>query len=125
MTTMKTTRALLVLPLLLTLSGCGYNTIQQKDEAVNAAWSQVLNVYKRRADLGPGFTGHHQDAVKIDFLTNLDRKLFYLDHVAFGHFDLRTAVFDDRVHDPVLSSSPASERAVTRLTIPAGGGPEV
>jgi LemA protein len=35
------------------LSGCGYNTIQQKDEAVNAAWSQVLNVYKRRADLVP------------------------------------------------------------------------
>ena len=37
----------------LLLSGCGYNTIQQKDEAVNAAWSQVLNVYKRRADLVP------------------------------------------------------------------------
>jgi LemA protein len=35
------------------LSGCGYNTIQQKDEAVKAAWSQVLNVYKRRADLVP------------------------------------------------------------------------
>ena len=27
------------------LGGCGYNSIQQKDEAVNAAWSQVLNVY--------------------------------------------------------------------------------
>ena len=37
----------------LLLSGCGYNTIQQKHEAVNAAWSQVLNVYKRRADLVP------------------------------------------------------------------------
>ena len=35
------------------LSGCGYNTIQQKDEAVTAAWSEVLNVYKRRADLVP------------------------------------------------------------------------
>src|SRR6476469_9823105 len=50
-------RKLLTLLLLLTLttllSGCGYNTIQQKDEAVNAAWSQVLNVYKRRADLVP------------------------------------------------------------------------
>jgi hypothetical protein len=29
------------------LSGCGYNSIQQKDEAVKAAWSQVINVYKR------------------------------------------------------------------------------
>ena len=45
--------ALVVLPLIFTLSGCGYNTIQQKDEAVKAAWSQVLNVYKRRADLVP------------------------------------------------------------------------
>ena len=45
--------ALVVLSLVFTLSGCGYNTIQQKDEAVKAAWSQVLNVYKRRADLVP------------------------------------------------------------------------
>ena len=35
------------------LSGCGYNSIQQKDEAVKAAWSEVLNQYKRRADLMP------------------------------------------------------------------------
>ena len=45
--------ALAVMSLTLMLSGCGYNTIQQKDEAVKAAWSQVLNVYKRRADLVP------------------------------------------------------------------------
>ena len=35
------------------LSGCGYNTIQTQDEEVKAAWSQVLNVYQRRADLVP------------------------------------------------------------------------
>jgi hypothetical protein len=35
------------------LSGCGYNQIQQKDEATKAAWSEVLNQYKRRADLIP------------------------------------------------------------------------
>jgi LemA protein len=35
------------------LSGCGYNTIQQQDEAVNASWSEVLNQYQRRADLVP------------------------------------------------------------------------
>ena len=46
-------RILVVLVLASLLSGCGYNTIQQKDEAVDAAWSQVLNVYKRRADLVP------------------------------------------------------------------------
>ncbi|MDR0702314.1 MAG: LemA family protein [Azoarcus sp.] len=30
-----------------------YNTIQEKDQAVKAGWSQVVNVYKRRADLVP------------------------------------------------------------------------
>lgn len=37
----------------LTLTGCGYNEIQRADEAVNAAWSEVLNQYQRRADLVP------------------------------------------------------------------------
>ena len=45
---------LLVLVCVATLmSGCGYNAIQQKDEAVKAGWSEVLNQYKRRADLVP------------------------------------------------------------------------
>ena len=35
------------------LSGCGINNIPTYDEAVNAAWSQVQNQYKRRADLIP------------------------------------------------------------------------
>jgi LemA protein len=37
----------------LTLSGCGYNEFQTKDEQVKAAWSEVLNQYQRRADLIP------------------------------------------------------------------------
>ncbi len=37
----------------LTLSGCGYNTLQQQDESVKAAWSEVVNQYQRRADLIP------------------------------------------------------------------------
>ena len=35
------------------LSGCGYNSLQQQDEGVKAAWSEVLNQYQRRADLIP------------------------------------------------------------------------
>jgi LemA protein len=35
------------------LSGCGYNEIQSSDEGTKAAWSEVLNQYKRRADLIP------------------------------------------------------------------------
>jgi LemA protein len=37
----------------LALSGCGYNEIQQADEQVKAAWSEVLNQYQRRNDLVP------------------------------------------------------------------------
>ena len=37
----------------LALGGCGYNTMQAQDEAINAAWSEVLNQYQRRADLVP------------------------------------------------------------------------
>lgn len=46
-------RLLLLIVLAGGLSGCGYNAIQQKDEAVKAGWSEVLNQYKRRADLIP------------------------------------------------------------------------
>jgi LemA protein len=63
-------RSVVVAVLALFLSGCGYNTIQQKDEAVAAAWSQVLNVYKRRADLVPnlvatvrGYASHEQQVL--------------------------------------------------------------
>lgn len=35
------------------LSGCGYNTLQQQDVAVEAAWSEVVNQYQRRAELIP------------------------------------------------------------------------
>ena len=35
------------------LSGCGYNTIQQNDEGVIAAWGDVEASYQRRADLIP------------------------------------------------------------------------
>ncbi len=37
----------------LSLSGCGYNSIQAQDEEIKAQWSEVLNQYQRRADLVP------------------------------------------------------------------------
>ena len=52
----RSARLLVGLPLVLLsllLSGCGYNAIQRQEEAVNAAWSEVLNQYQRRADLVP------------------------------------------------------------------------
>jgi len=52
------------------LSGCGYNQIQINDEAVTAAWSEVLNQYQRRADLIPnlvavvqGYAAHEKEVL--------------------------------------------------------------
>lgn len=47
------TGMLFILPLLFMLTGCGINNIPTYDEAADAAWSNVLNQYKRRADLVP------------------------------------------------------------------------
>ena len=43
----------LVLAAILTLGGCGYNTLQQTDESIKAGWAEVVNQYQRRADLIP------------------------------------------------------------------------
>ncbi len=51
----------------LTLSGCGYNTLQTTDEDIKATWAEVINQYQRRADLVPnlvnvvkGYAAHEQ-----------------------------------------------------------------
>ncbi len=53
------------------LSGCGYNTMQAKEEAVFAAWGDVEASYQRRADLVPnlvevvkGYAKHEADTLK-------------------------------------------------------------
>jgi LemA protein len=56
--------------LLLSLSGCGINTVPTKEEAVKAAWGEVQNQYQRRADLIPnlvatveGFAAQEKDVL--------------------------------------------------------------
>lgn len=46
--------------------GCGYNTLQQQDEQVTAAWSEVLNQYQRRADLVPNLVNVVKGAVEAE-----------------------------------------------------------
>ncbi|MHB1950272.1 MAG: LemA family protein [Acidiferrobacteraceae bacterium] len=54
---------------LLVLSGCGINAIPTDKQRVDAAWSQVLNEYQRRADLIPNLVAtvkgyaHHETKV--------------------------------------------------------------
>jgi len=52
------------------LSGCGYNTIQQNDEGVIAAWGDVEASYQRRSDLIPnlvevvkGYAAHEKETL--------------------------------------------------------------
>lgn len=60
----------LLLAQALLLGGCGYNTLQQQDEQIKAAWSEVVNQYQRRADLVPnlvntvkGYAAHEKDVL--------------------------------------------------------------
>jgi LemA protein len=46
-------RIAVVLALVAGLAACDVNAVPRQDEAVKAAWSQVLNQYQRRADLIP------------------------------------------------------------------------
>ena len=64
---MRAFRWLVLLLAATLLSGCGYNALQARDEAVKAAWSEVVNQYQRRADLVPnlvntvkGYAQHEQ-----------------------------------------------------------------
>jgi len=50
----------------LVLSGCGYNTIQQADEQVKAAWAEVGNQYQRRADLIPNLVASVKGAADFE-----------------------------------------------------------
>lgn len=67
---MRTWMKFFMLLLILSLSGCGYNTFQTSDEQVKASWAEVLNQYQRRADLVPnlvnvvkGYASHEKDVL--------------------------------------------------------------
>jgi LemA protein len=59
-------RVALILSLTSLFAGCGYNTLQQQDEQVKSAWSEVLNQYQRRADLVPNLVNTVKGAVAAE-----------------------------------------------------------
>jgi Uncharacterized conserved protein len=73
-------RTAVLLLLVIGLSGCGYNAMQRQDEAVKAAWSEVLNQYQRRADLVPNLVNtvkgyaQHEEKVFVE-VTNARAKV--------------------------------------------------
>jgi LemA protein len=61
----------LLMGIVLLLTGCGYNTLQQNEEAVFKAWADVEATLQRRADLIPnlvetvkGYAAHEQETLQ-------------------------------------------------------------
>jgi len=67
----KIVAPVMMLALFLLLSSCGYNTIQQNEEAVFKAWGDVESNLQRRADLIPnlvetvkGYAAHEKETLQ-------------------------------------------------------------
>jgi LemA protein len=77
---MKKTFRMTIFLMILSIAGCGYNTMQSSDEQIKAAWSEVLNQYQRRADLVPnlvktvqGYAAHEKEV--LESVTNARAKV--------------------------------------------------
>jgi LemA protein len=67
----KAKRVLVALAAALVVSGCGFQSIPQAENAVTAAWGEVQNQYQRRADLVPnlvetvrGYATHERETLE-------------------------------------------------------------
>ncbi len=61
---------ILLLAAVLLIGGCGsYNTLVEKEQAVNQSWADVENVYQRRADLIPNLVASVKGAAEFEQTT--------------------------------------------------------
>jgi LemA protein len=96
------------------LGGCGYNTLQCRDESIKAAWGEVLNQYQRRADLIPNLVNTVAGAANFEksTLTEVTNARASVGQVKL---DPSKGVFDERPPYPDLDN-------VRRGCSDAGGG---
>jgi LemA protein len=59
-------RVVVLAILAVSLQGCGYNRLVSEQEAVEGSWSQVENVYQRRADLIPNLVATVKGAADFE-----------------------------------------------------------
>lgn len=71
---------LMLIVIVVLLPGCGYNALQSQDESIKSSWAEVLNQYKRRADLIPslvnvvkGYAAHEKET--LDRVTSARAKV--------------------------------------------------
>lgn len=64
-------RIFLLISVFMVITGCGYNTLIQKEESVKKAWSDIDASLQRRADLIPnlvetvkGYAGHEKETLQ-------------------------------------------------------------
>ena len=78
--------------ILVLLTGCGYNTMQQNEEAVKAAWGDVEATYQRRNDLVPNLVETVKAYAKFekDTLTQVTEA-----RAKVGSVQMSPAILDD------------------------------
>ena len=76
----------------LQVAGCGYNEVIEQDEDVKAAWSEVQNQYKRRADLIPNLVKVVKGAA--DFERETLQKLVEA-RASVGKMQVDSSIIDD------------------------------
>lgn len=124
-----TTVRVILLALLLSVNGCGYNAMVDLKEKIDAAWAQVENQLQRRNDLIPnlvevtkGYASHEKDiftsvaearsrligagsrAEKIDAAENLGSALSRLLAISERYPDLKANVQFTRLSDELAGT---------------------
>jgi len=108
---------------MLSLSGCGYNDFQTKDEGVKKSWAEVLNQYQRRSDLIPNLVATVQGYAQQE------------KDVLLGVTEARSRVGQMKIDESVLNNPQAMQNfqkaqgdissALSRLLVVAENYPQL